>query len=554
MITCSKCGRENVDDTVLQCGYCGAALKPVTAPPEGARPVGPGAASADSTASLLEEKKTLFGYAAMEAPGQGPPAGPSGDISKTIMDDGPPMHLDGGGQSPAGAGEPPQYTIKGVSPAESRAPAEPTSPHTMQGLSPQTSPPAPAASTPPQPYPSALPSPASLPPSAALGTQPPGEGVMMGSSSPPGAVPEGDQAGKPPSSAYQPTMMAPSAEEQVPPTELAPAAAPAGIPPTAPAPAAPPAGVPPTAPAPAAPSTEIPPTALAPAAPSPDIPSTVKPGSVEAAKVKARAAQSEEQAEPGRGIIRILMIIGGLLMIGIFAAPWGSTNDGLIFSWDLLKAAEGLAFISQIYLAAGGVVLVAGGVIPLPFYLLRAVIAVLLGLVPLVLYVVGASQWQSIVLMVVLVMMPAALLHRKRFAGSMLARILVALGVVMVLATMLIPVGGSLPLMAIFSGLGDLSGAALVVRLFPLALLLFSLLSLLVFLGRGSTGLALVWAILLLCYLPLQILLPTVIKLFSGGSVMILLPQFYSGLSMLIYLLLASYGVSQVLARINPRT
>jgi hypothetical protein len=350
-----------------------------------------------------------------------------------------------------------------------------------------------------------------------------------------------------------PTQPPASAEPAFPATIYAPASTPA------PAPSA----VPPTAFAPAAPAA-VPATVLRPAAEP--VPATVFAPAAAPVVVESKAARSDlsrpvlasqtlaedlAPIEPGKGAMRVLMTIGGLLLIGLFCAPWGLAGDSLVFSWDQLKHLGSLDFIGRIFLGAGGLVFVVAGLVPLP-YLLRALIAAVLGLVPIGVAMAQVQDWRVILALAALVLLPAALFHRWRYRGSILARILVGVGVASLLATFLIPTGAGVPLVQTFEGLGDAEASVIVTRLYPLVLFLLSLLSLLAFLGSTSTGLAQVWAVLILLFLPTQGLILAALGM-GKGSTMLVLPKVYGALGLLVCLTLAALGISHLLAKGSQR-
>jgi hypothetical protein len=207
--------------------------------------------------------------------------------------------------------------------------------------------------------------------------------------------------------------------------------------------------------------------------------------------------------------------------------------------------------VSLLYLGACGVLALAAALLPIPF-LARALVGAILGLGALALFMAApaAVDWRFVATVSTCFLLPAALLHRWRYRGSLFARLLVAACVLTVLAIQLIPSGGGVPLLALFNALGA-GGAATVVRLWPLLLLLLALLSLLAFLGSGSTGLAQVWAICLLLYLPLQGWLEMLTR---GGPIWAMLQPLSLGLALLVYLTLAAHGLSQIMAAASRST
>lgn len=521
MRTCAKCGRENQDDLAATCGFCGE----------------PMVAEADY-------KKTLFGYAGPAPVAEAKPAEPAPrevadtakveevDLTKTILDAEPPFPVVQEAPKPAPAN---RVAPKKSEKTSSYSPGlvSPASlPHGTKTGQQATSPSkTPAKSRRPAPQPKGVAGVGEMETMAVTG----GEEEAVAET----LMASGDAAFAP-----APAPAAPVAAPA--PTPTAPVGAPAPAP-TAPV-AAPAPAVP--APTPTAPAVPVPAPAPAPTpvpAPSP---------ASEAAPVPAHAPSPAPSAPldlPGRTLIRVIMALGGLALIGLFFAPRGGTDGSLVFSWDLLKGATGQEFVVRIYLVAGGLVMLAGALLPLP-YLLRALVAFCLGAAPLVLVRVGQVYWNEWLTVGVLLFLVAALLHRRRFRDSKVARILAFLGFLAVIAVNVVPFKGSIPIVGMFKGLSSISGMGGAVSLLPLYLLLITLLALLMTLrGKGSSGLAGLWALLLIIYLPMQPWLGALAGIISGADPLSQLPALYNGLSSFIFVLVASYGLSLILARAAAR-
>jgi hypothetical protein len=485
MAICPKCSKP-VTEGAAHCGYCGNKLSPPIA-----------------------EKKTVFGYAAMKMPAASQPE-PQPRQQPAAQPRPQPQ--------PTPAAQPaqpqPRPAPQAVAPAHA-APAAPP-PEDAMAKTQFATPPAPAPVQPTHTSQDGLPAPASLRRSQPY----------------PAAAP-----------AHQPPAAAAAAA--VPPTVVSDAVtpSPAAIPPTMFAAAAPVVAAP----------AEPPAAAVEPAAKKEPPPKPKKEPKPKKAPKPLLASESLEAdrapVEPGKGAMRVLMILGGLLLAGLFCAPFSGAGDKLLFSWDLLKGQEGIQFISTIYLAAGGVIFIAAGLLPLP-YIIRAMTATLFALAPIGIAMAGVgAEWRALALFVIVVLLPAALFHRARYRSSILARILVGLGVLGVLATLLIPIGSSVPLVQVFDGLGSVSAEQAIPKLLPLVLLLLAVLSLLAFLPSSMTGLTGIWAVLVILYLPVvawyQAMLQT-----SPSHIFQTLHTFYPGLALLIYVMLASFGLSQVFAKI----
>jgi hypothetical protein len=475
MATCPQCFKP-IPDNAAHCGYCGAAQT-----------------------KGVQEKKTMFGYAAMKPTPQAQP-GPT------------PARPTPAPAAPAG---PDALAKTQWSVTPDPIPPDPVPPE----ASPQrrTAPHAPA------PYTPTLAAPASLPSSGA--DKLPAPASLRRSQ----AVPQAQPRTSSPPAASPPAYLATIA-----------AGSEAGVPPTA------------IGPAPAIPATMYAP-AQAPAAPAitPPVAPSRAPRSDVSRPVLASESLAEDLSpvEPGRTAMRVLMLLGGLLLVGLFCAPVGKAADKLLFSWDLLKHQEGLRFVFTIYLAAGGGVFLAAALLPLP-YIVRALAGAVVGLAPIGVMMAMMEDWRTITTLGALALLVAALFHRWRYRGSIVARILVGLGVAGLLATLLVPTDQGVPLVLAFQGLGDASAQQLIQQLFPLVLMLLALLSLLAFLPSGTTGLAQVWAICLLLYLPMVFLWAALAKGSSDPWRMIASLQ--PGVPLLVYLALGPLGLAQVLAKLSP--
>jgi len=500
MAQCPKC-RKQVPDEAVHCGYCGASLH----------------------APALAEKKTMFGYAAMQPQeAQAPAPQPS-----------PARHPEG--QLPAPS-----------QPAPARAaPSQPAPARVAPIQS------APAPSAPIQP-PAADPgAPRVIVQPAAGGRGPrlsPVEAMaktQYGAESEPAQIRRvSDGQDRPvPSTLMQQGMPAPAslrrsqAHESQPRADLE---LPATRFPEAQVSSAPRQVIPATVAALPSQPAMVPATIIAAAAPA---------GGREPSRpVLASESLAEDRApaEPGRTAMRVLMAIGGLLLIGLFVAPFGQSYAGLRFSWHLIPTLKGFALANQLCVGAAGVLFLAAALLPVPF-LARALTGAVLGAGALGLVMAaGGGDWRFVATVSVCFLLPAGLLHRWRYRASLFARLLVAVCVLAVLATLLVPSGGSVPLLLVFEGLGSAGAAAAVARLMPLLLLLLALLSLLAFLGSGSTGLSQVWAVGLLFYLPLQSAVAVLLS--PEQEVWAHLKLLYSGLALLVYLTLAAHGLSQIMA------
>lgn len=342
--------------------------------------------------------------------------------------------------------------------------------------------------------------------------------------------------------------------------EAAPAVTMAGVPPAAPAASptipsvtrqglgsAPPAGSQApdaTRPALAAPSRVPPPARAAPPATAEAPPRATPAASAPARATPVAAAKSTAKSEdlrmansdPGfdRGL-RLTGIVLGTLLFGYFFVPVGPEYT---FLWDKLREGRlsDVHFMHWIYPTGMGLLLILLGLIPLPAAL-RGILCAALGIAPF-LYVVaqagpllrgfdpgklaghiardaiGAADltWRAQALAGGLFVLPFALYLRARRWSSIVARILVAVGIAGMLALYLYPLSSPalegvsrIPAVAMFERLGGLGTMAYVASGLLAFPLLLALLSFAAFAGSGSSGGGNLLGTLFLLWAPLAI-------------------------------------------------
>lgn len=246
--------------------------------------------------------------------------------------------------------------------------------------------------------------------------------------------------------------------------------------------------------------------------------------------------------EPARGL-QLLLLLTGMVLLGLFCAPW-RLSGARTFSWEQLPHLDALGFARRIYLVVGGLLLGVTALLPLA-RVVRATMALLFGLLPLLLCWAG-KPLAEVLLGVALLLLPAALLWRARASASWPARLLAALGVATVLALLLVPRDGALPLLAGLSAAPTTSFPLVLARLLPFVLLALALLSLLTFLPRTSSGGVQIWATLLLLYLPTRAWLLASAMLATGS---VELAGLYEGLLWLLTSACAAVGLAHLLPR-----
>jgi len=212
------------------------------------------------------------------------------------------------------------------------------------------------------------------------------------------------------------------------------------------------------------------------------------------------AQRGGQPVEPWKDSLPLMMIIWGVAMLVAFATPLSISP--LHFNWDLIIHGEGAkAKIPFLVVASVGLLGVVFGAIPL-MSLPRGILAAILGLAGLAVPIALADklpEWQELLQIGGVLVLVPGLLVRNEYVESMLARILVTVGVVCVLVPYLIPSGGEIPLVNIFKGLLDAPGQAKVQFILEIAKIALVVVSLLAWMPGPATGGAKVfaWAIIL---------------------------------------------------------
>jgi len=206
------------------------------------------------------------------------------------------------------------------------------------------------------------------------------------------------------------------------------------------------------------------------------------------------------EAEPWGGLGRLIMGIGGGVLIALFFCPWHGVS-----SWQLLETLAGADFVRQLFYLTGGIVLVASALLPLPF-VFRAAIGAGVAAMPVLLGVGGASGamiegWRGVLAALAILGLPATHLLRSRAQSSAAARTLVMLAVAAVALLYVLPVSSVVPIALIFKMMGAGVGAA-IFAVFLLVPLVFAALSLFGVLGRDLTDIAVLLSVLILLWAP----------------------------------------------------
>jgi hypothetical protein len=233
---------------------------------------------------------------------------------------------------------------------------------------------------------------------------------------------------------------------------------------------------------------------------SPQVPMMAIPASQPPPYFASQGSRVIRPIDPWRDSLRAMMFLWGIALLAAFATPL-TTSPSLSFNWKLVLDGVGSARLPPLILAAVGFLSVVLAFIPMPTAA-RGVIATMLGLggiaVPIALK--GVPPWQALVPMIGVLVLVPGLLIRHEYRDSIVARLLVTLGVLGVLAPLLVPQNDVIPLVSVFKGLVDLPGAQKIERALILGLIVVTVISLLAWLPAPVTGGAKVWAWLVILW------------------------------------------------------
>jgi hypothetical protein len=107
---------------------------------------------------------------------------------------------------------------------------------------------------------------------------------------------------------------------------------------------------------------------------------------------------------------------------------------------------------------------------------------------------VAVPPWQALAPMIGVLLLVPSLIVRSEYRDALVARLLVTAGVIGVLAPLLVPQGGAIPLVSVFKALIDLPGVQKVEPALALGFLVVVVISLLAWLPSPATGGAKFWA------------------------------------------------------------
>jgi hypothetical protein len=203
--------------------------------------------------------------------------------------------------------------------------------------------------------------------------------------------------------------------------------------------------------------------------------------------------------EPWRDSLKLMMFVWGAVALAAFATP--VMTDPMAFNWDAIIHAEGSAKIPPLVWAAVGLLSIVFAAIPM-MTLPRGALAAVLGLaglfVPMAINPDSFSHWQTLLQLVGTLVLVPGLLVRNEYTESLLARVLVTIGVVATLVPYLVPEGGQIPLVLLIKALIE-AGSHMEIVIIALAQIVLVVLCLLVWMPGPATAGAKIfaWAVIL---------------------------------------------------------
>lgn len=210
--------------------------------------------------------------------------------------------------------------------------------------------------------------------------------------------------------------------------------------------------------------------------------------------------------DPWRQTLKTVMLVWGILVLVMFATPV-MTEPKLTFMWNLLLDSEGSARIPFMLVAAFGALGVIVSLLGMPSAA-RAVFALVLGLAVIAVPFGLEGKlppWQSLAAAGASLAIVTGLLLREAYTHSLLARILVTLGVAAFLVPLLLPQNGAIPIVELATSIGKLEGKLKVVAAIQLARVVLIAATLLVWTPGPATAGAntLAWLVILAIGLPI---------------------------------------------------
>ena len=213
------------------------------------------------------------------------------------------------------------------------------------------------------------------------------------------------------------------------------------------------------------------------------------------------AARAVRPIEPYSDGLKLVMLSFGILLLGAFATPIG-TNP-MVFHWNTIVDAPGVVKLTSLMLVASGLLALVIALLPLAAVGRGAIAAAIGVFIVATPYIQAGAldHWQTLVTALGGLSIVAGLLLRQEYREASLGRIVTTVGAVLILATYLIPAGGTVPLVGFFQLLIDVPGAqAKVGALLLLVPAVLAIVSLLVWMpapsSAGAKAIAWIWIVM----------------------------------------------------------
>jgi hypothetical protein len=213
------------------------------------------------------------------------------------------------------------------------------------------------------------------------------------------------------------------------------------------------------------------------------------------------SSRAGRPVEPWKDALPMQMFIWGGVALVSFATPL-AFDPKMQFNWDAIIHAPGKAKIVPLIWATVGLLSIVFGAIPMQT-IARGMLAGIMGLVgivvPLVLDGHLGDRWQQVLMLVGGICLVPGLLVRHEYTESMLARMLVTVGVLLSLVPYLVPDHGQIPLVMLFKALIE-AGSHMEIVIVQLAHLVLLVVCLLVWMPGPATGGAKIFAWLVIVF------------------------------------------------------
>ncbi|MGE5185169.1 MAG: hypothetical protein ACM31C_24035 [Acidobacteriota bacterium] len=224
-----------------------------------------------------------------------------------------------------------------------------------------------------------------------------------------------------------------------------------------------------------------------------------------------QARMSARPVEPWRDSLKLVMFVWGAVMLAAFVAP-KATDPDLVFQWKGLGDLPAKAMVMTLLYPAIGLLSIVFAAVPLAT-IVRGAVAAVLALAGVIVPFVMAENfdWQLIVGLAVFFTLIPGLLLRNEYTDSLLARVLVTIGVICILLPYLVPHNGDIKLVQDFKALLDAPGKAKFVPITDVGLILLAVMSLLAWMPAPATGGAKIFAWMIILWLTLVTMLGTML-------------------------------------------